>query len=146
MEKEEKNTKKQSKKKHSFYAATGRRKRSVARVWLYDDKGDFTINGRPINEVFTSLHEKQQWIKPFHTIGISHPKSKYSGSIKVNGGGITGQIEAIQLAISNALVKIDPSFKTLLRKAGLSTRDPREVERKKPSQPKARKKPQYSKR
>jgi len=133
-------------KKTKFYSGLGRRKRSVARVWLYDKAGDITVNEKNIEEVYSTESEKIAWFKPFHTIGVSHPKSKFSASIKVNGGGTTGQIGAIQLALTRALIAFNKEYKPLLKKVGLTTRDPREVERKKTSQPKARKKVQYSKR
>lgn len=133
-------------KKSKFYSGVGRRKRSVARVWLFDKAGDITVNEKNIEDVYTTEYEKIAWFKPFHAIGVAHPKSKFSASIRVNGGGTTGQIEAIQLGLTRALIQFDSELKPLLKKVGLTTRDPREVERKKTSQPKARKKVQYSKR
>ncbi len=124
----------------------GRRKRAVARIWLFDKKGEFTLNDKPIEETFNTTFHEVQWLKPFHTVGISHPKAKFSGSVKVDGGGVASQLAAVSLAISRALLKIDPKNKEALRKAGLVTRDPREVERKKTSLRKARKTEQYSKR
>jgi small subunit ribosomal protein S9 len=132
--------------KQKFIDAVGRRKRSVARVRLFDKAGDILVNDKDIDKVYADEMEKIVWMKPFHIVGVSHPKSKFSATIKTHGGGIKGQIEAIQLGITRALIQHDPEFKTLLKKAGLTTRDPREVERKKTSQPKARKKVQYSKR
>jgi len=149
MEKiEKKNTKSKKKRKNptKLYTAVGRRKRSVARVWLYNKKGEFTVNEKSISDVYPEVFQKLIWVKPFHLVGVSHPRSKYSATIKVRGGGESAQILAIQLGLSRALVKSDSSFKDPLRKNGLMTRDPREVERKKTSQPKARKKVQYSKR
>ena len=87
-----------------------------------------------------------EWVKPFHTVGVSHPQAKFSATVKVSGGGKTGWLEAIRLGFSRALIEYDPSFKAMLRSAGLVTRDPREKERKKPFLRKARKRPQYSKR
>lgn len=132
--------------KPKFYAAVGRRKRSVARIWLYEKKGDFMVNSKKMEEVYTDPSDELVWLKPFHTIGVSHPDSKYSATILVHGGGSKGQLQAIQHAITRALIKLDPDSKEMLKKASLTTRDPREVERKKTSQPKARKKVQYSKR
>ncbi|PIR43731.1 30S ribosomal protein S9 [candidate division WWE3 bacterium CG10_big_fil_rev_8_21_14_0_10_32_10] len=129
-----------------MFSAVGRRKRSVARVWLYPKKGEFLINDKPVSEVYPNIFQKLIWVKPFHIVGVSHPKSKFSATIKTHGGGISSQVEAIQLGITRALIKFNPEFKDSLKKAGLPTRDPREVERKKTSQPKARKKVQYSKR
>ena len=133
-------------KKQEFISGMGRRKRATARIWLYDKKGDFTLNDKPVEEVFNTTFHEVQWLKPFHTVGIAHPKAKFSGSIKVNGGGIASQLTAVSLAITRALIKLDPANKEALRKAGLTTRDPREVERKKTSLRKARKTEQYSKR
>lgn len=133
-------------KKSEFYNGLGRRKRSVARVWLYDKKGDFTVNGKSISEVYKTPFEEVQWLKPFHTIGVAHPKAKFSGSVLVNGGGYSSQLDALVLGISRALIKLDAKYKDALRKAGLVTRDSREVERKKTSLKKARKKEQFSKR
>jgi small subunit ribosomal protein S9 len=132
------------KSKVKFYSGLGRRKRSVARVWLYKKAGEFTVNGSSINSIANI--SPSVWLKPFHIIGVAHPESKYSASIKVEGGGVTGQSEAIRLGITRALINMDSTLKPMLKKAGLTTRDPREVERKKTSQPKARKKVQYSKR
>lgn len=133
-------------KKTEFISGLGRRKRSTARIWLYEKKGEFLVNNKPIEEVYKTTFEEVQWLKPFHTVGISHPNAKFSGTILVDGGGISSQLTAISLAISRALIKLDPKNKEALRKLGLVTRDPREVERKKTSLKKARKTEQYSKR
>ncbi len=146
LESTEKADTKPSNGKKKFYAGTGRRKESVARVWLYDEKGEFIVNGKPIKEYFTSREETLEWVKPFHAIGISHPQSKFSASIKVHGGGRTGQLGAVRLGLSRALVDLDSENKGVLRTADLLTRDSRKVERKKAFFRKARKKPQYSKR
>ncbi|MBU1104934.1 30S ribosomal protein S9 [Patescibacteria group bacterium] len=124
----------------------GRRKRSVARVWLYDEKGDITVNDKPIGDFFTKDADKLLWQKPFHIVGVSHPAAKFSGSIKVRGGGKTGFIDAVVLGISRALLVYNEEFRAKLRVAGLLTRDSREVESKKVFLRKARKAPQYSKR
>jgi len=137
---------KQAKTKTKVFMGLGRRKRSVARVWLYDEKGDITVNGKPIMEFFTSESDKMLWQKPFHTVGVSHPIAKFSGSIKVQGGGKTGFIGAVVLGISRALLVYNEEFRSKLRLAGLLTRDSREVESKKVFLKKARKAPQYSKR
>ncbi len=132
--------------KQEFISSVGRRKRSIARLWLYEKRGEFLINGVPISKKYSQPYQVAIWIKPFHLVGISHPTSKFSATIKVHGGGTTGQLEAIQLAFARALVTLNPEYRSVLKSAGLLTRDPREVERKKTSQPKARKKEQYSKR
>ena len=134
------------KSKKTLYTGTGRRKTSVARVFLYDDKGEFVVNGMKVEEYFSSDVDKIKWEKPFHAIGVSHPEAKYSATIKVSGSGKSSQVDAVVLGISRALSKIDIEFDKILRKQGFMTRDSRMVERKKPFLHKARKRPQYSKR
>ena len=121
----------------------GRRKSSVARIYLKSGKGKITINKRDHKDYFTTDVLQYKVFQPFELTGT---KGKYDATINVNGGGSTGQVEAIRLAISMALVEINADFKPLLKAEGLMTRDPRMVERKKPGQPKARKKFQFSKR
>ncbi|HOS88454.1 MAG TPA: 30S ribosomal protein S9 [bacterium] len=136
----------EGKEKNKFFTGTGRRKTAVARVFLYDSKGEFTVNGQKIDDYFAPNIEKSKWEKPFHAIGVSHPEAKYSATIKVSGSGKSSQMDAVVLGISRALSKIDNEFEEILGKQGFLTRDPRMVERKKPFLHKARKKPQYSKR
>jgi len=126
--------------------AVGRRKRSTARVWLYPEKGDFVVNDKPIDDYFSGELASLDWRRPFHLVGISHPTARFRATIKVEGGGKTGQLEAVRLGCARVLVKIDPEWQPLLRKQGFLTRDPREVERKKYWLRKARKRPQFSKR
>jgi|TARA_B100000965_G_C19452766_1_gene696014 small subunit ribosomal protein S9 len=121
----------------------GRRKSSVARIYLKSGKGKITINKRDHKDYFTTDVLQYKIFQPFELTGT---KGKYDATINVNGGGSTGQVEAIRLAISRALVEINEDYKPLLKAEGLMTRDPRMVERKKPGQPKARKKFQFSKR
>ena len=121
----------------------GRRKSSVARIYLKSGKGKITINKRDHKDYFTTDVLQYKIFQPFELTGT---KGKYDATINVNGGGSTGQVEAIRLAISRALVEINADYKPLLKAEGLMTRDPRMVERKKPGQPKARKKFQFSKR
>lgn len=121
----------------------GRRKSSVARIYLKSGKGKIMINKRDHKDYFTTDVLQYKIFQPFELTGT---KGKYDATINVNGGGNTGQVEAIRLAISRALVEINADFKPLLKAEGLMTRDPRMVERKKPGQPKARKKFQFSKR
>lgn len=132
--------------KKNFISGNGRRKTATARVFLWEEKGDFTVNGLAIEKYFPSTIDQLKWLRPFHVIGVSHPEAKYSASIKVQGSGKPSQMDAIVLGISKTLCKIDPEFDKLLRKQGLLTRDSRMVERKKPFLHKARKRPQYSKR
>jgi small subunit ribosomal protein S9 len=129
-----------------FTYGTGRRKTAVARVFLWEEKGEFMLNGRPLEEYFPSPVEEVKWLKPFHLIGVSHPKAKYRASIKVQGSGKQSQLDAVVHGISRALAKISEEYHIALAKAGMMTRDPRMVERKKPFLHKARKRPQYSKR
>lgn len=121
----------------------GRRKSSVARIYLKSGKGKITINKRDHKEYFSTDVLQYKISQPFELTGT---KGKYDATINVKGGGNTGQVEAIRLAISRALVEINADYKPLLKAEGLMTRDPRMVERKKPGQPKARKKFQFSKR
>ena len=121
----------------------GRRKSSVARIYLKSGKGKITINKRDHKEYFSTDVLQDKISQPFELTGT---KGKYDATINVKGGGNTGQVEAIRLAISRALVEINADYKPLLKAEGLMTRDPRMVERKKPGQPKARKQFQFSKR
>ncbi|HEY5511891.1 MAG TPA: 30S ribosomal protein S9 [Prolixibacteraceae bacterium] len=123
--------------------ALGRRKTAVARVYLTDGKGNITINKRELNEYFpvgTLQYVVQQ---PLHLCEVA---GQYDIKVNLDGGGLTGQAEALRLGISRALLKINAEFRPKLKAAGFLTRDPREVERKKPGQPKARKRFQFSKR
>jgi small subunit ribosomal protein S9 len=123
--------------------ALGRRKTAVARVYLTDGKGNITINKRELNEYFpvgTLQYVVQQ---PLHLCEVA---GLYDIKVNLDGGGLTGQAEALRLGISRALLKINAEFRPKLKAAGFLTRDPREVERKKPGQPKARKRFQFSKR
>ena len=121
----------------------GRRKTSVARVYLKDGKGNITINKRDYKEFFPVPTLQAKVLQAFD---LTETTGKYDLTINVAGGGINGQAEAVRLGISRALVKIDPEYKPVLKAEGLMTRDPRMVERKKPGQPKARKQFQFSKR
>ncbi len=121
----------------------GRRKKSVARVYMKNGTGSVTVNGRDFKEYFPTMPLQYRVHQPFI---ITETQGKYDVSVNVHGGGITGQIEAIRLGISRALVEVDAEWKAKLRAEGLMTRDPRMVERKKFGQPKARKQFQFSKR
>ena len=121
----------------------GRRKSSVARVYLSKGKGKITINKRDYKDYFTTGVMQYKVNQPFE---LTDTVGKYNVNVNVSGGGNTGQVEAVRLAISRALVEINADFKPILKSEGLMTRDPRMVERKKPGQPKARKKFQFSKR
>lgn len=121
----------------------GRRKTSVARVYMQEGTGEIYINGRELKDYFTTGVLQYKVEQPFVITGT---KGKYNVDVKVLGGGITGQAEAIRLGISRALCEIDTDFRTQLKPEGLLTRDPRMVERKKFGQKKARKRFQFSKR
>ena len=121
----------------------GRRKTAVARVYMTAGKGNFTINKRDWKEFFPIAVLQAKINQPFE---LTDTVGQYDLNVNVAGGGINGQVEAIRLGISRALVKVSEDNKPLLKVEGLMTRDPRMVERKKPGQPKARKKFQFSKR
>jgi small subunit ribosomal protein S9 len=121
----------------------GRRKKSVARVYMQNGTGSVTVNGRDFKEYFPTMPLQYRIHQPFM---LTETEGKYDVKVNVRGGGITGQIEAVRLGIARALVEVDAEMKTKLKEEGLMTRDPRMVERKKYGQPKARKKFQFSKR
>lgn len=123
--------------------ALGRRKTAVARVYLTKGKGNITINKKSLTEVFPIDVLQAKVNQPFV---LTETVGQYDIKVNVAGGGINGQAEAIRLGISRALVEVSADYKSVLRADGLMTRDPRMVERKKPGQPKARKKFQFSKR
>ncbi len=132
--------------KKDFIFGTGRRKTAVARVFLYNGKGDFIANNMPIDKYFESEKRRSDWMKPFHLIGVSHPDAHYNATIKIEGSGKSAQLDAVIHAFSHALATISEEFSIILRKQSMLTRDSRMVERKKPYLRKARKAPQYSKR
>jgi small subunit ribosomal protein S9 len=121
----------------------GRRKNAVARVKLKEGSGKITINERDLENYFPVDTLRSEVLKPFKT---TETLGRYDAKIRVNGGGSTGQAGAIKLGIARSLVAIDEDLRSNLRKAGLLTRDPRMVERKKYGQKKARKRFQFSKR
>lgn len=121
----------------------GRRKTSIARVFLKEGSGEITINKKNFKDYFNTatLHYKLE-----QAFDLTETKGQYDVTVNVEGGGITGQAEAIRLGIARALCEINPDFRAMLKPDGLMTRDPRMVERKKFGQKKARKKFQFSKR
>ncbi|MBQ3323791.1 MAG: 30S ribosomal protein S9 [Muribaculaceae bacterium] len=123
--------------------AVGRRKAAIARVYLSEGNGEITINKRALEEYFPSPILQFIVKQPLNTLEAAE---KYNIKVNLIGGGYKGQAEALRLAIARALVKVNPEDKSALRKEGFMTRDPRAVERKKPGQPKARKRFQFSKR
>ena len=123
--------------------AVGRRKAAVARVFVSEGKGEIVINKRNLDKYFPSPILQFIVKQPLSTLEAIE---KYDIKVNLKGGGYKGQAEALRLAIARALVKINPEDKAALRHEGFMTRDPRVVERKKPGQPKARKRFQFSKR
>ena len=121
----------------------GRRKSAVARIYVSDGKGNITINKRDLKDYFTTDILQYVVTQPLELLGV---KEKYDVKVNLDGGGFKGQAEALRLAIARALVNIDPESRPQLKQAGFLTRDPRQVERKKPGRPKARKRFQFSKR
>ncbi len=123
--------------------AIGRRKSSVARVYLTKGEGKITINGKDYKEYFPQLHIQPTIVAPFETINA---EAIYDLQVNVTGGGFKGQAEAVRMAIARALVKLNEDFRKPLKDKKYLTRDAREVERKKYGKPKARKSFQFSKR
>jgi small subunit ribosomal protein S9 len=122
---------------------TGRRKSSAARVYLRKGQGQFTVNGKPLDQFFGRETSRMIVRQPLE---LTQMADKFDVSVNVEGGGITGQAGAIRLGIARALVEYDETLKSPLRKAGFMTRDAREVERKKVGLHKARRATQFSKR
>jgi small subunit ribosomal protein S9 len=121
----------------------GRRKASVARIYMSEGKGNITVNGKDFKEYFPVDTMQFKLEQPFNITDVA---GKFDVKVNVNGGGTTGQAEAIRLAISRALCELDPENRITLKPEGMLTRDARVVERKKPGQKKARKKFQWVKR
>ncbi len=121
----------------------GRRKKSVARVILRNGNGNITVNGKEFDQAFPQLLSREDILNPFK---VTETSGSYDVIINVQGGGTTGQAQAIRLGISRALCELNPDFRPALKKEGFLTRDPRMVERKKYGRPKARKRFQFSKR
>ena len=129
--------------KSAKFYGTGRRKKSIARVYLVPGKGDVTINKRSIDEYFGLETLKVIVRQPFAVTGTT---DKFDVKVNVYGGGFTGQAGAIRHGISRALLEVSDDYRPLLKKAGFLTRDPRMKERKKPGLKAARRAPQFSKR
>jgi small subunit ribosomal protein S9 len=122
---------------------SGRRKTAVARIYMKPGNGQITVNKKDYKEYFPTGILQYVVNQPF---SITNNEGKYDVKVNLDGGGVKGQAEALRLAISKALVEINPEFRPPLKEKGLMRRDPRMVERKKPGQKKARKKFQFSKR
>ncbi len=129
--------------KGKYTEGIGRRKVASARVRIYSGKGNSTINGKVVDEYFGNISKIQSITKP---LAVTSLEGQYYFTAIVKGGGMTGQIEAIQLGIARALYKAQPELKSILRTNDLITRDSRMVESKKYNYKKSRKKPQFSKR
>jgi small subunit ribosomal protein S9 len=122
---------------------TGRRKEAIARVRIVPGTGQWTINGRSLENYFPNKVHQQLVNEPFVTLGA---EDKFDVVARISGGGVTGQAGALRLGLTRALIVVDPENRPALKKAGFVTRDPRVKERKKYGLKKARKAPQYSKR
>jgi small subunit ribosomal protein S9 len=129
---------------NKYYEGIGRRKESTARVRLMSGSGNFIVNEKDILAYFTRLGDVPEIIKAFDIANQS--KDNYDVSVLVNGGGVTGQRDAVKLGLARAMVKMDEELRSPLRRSGYLTRDPRVKERKKPGLKRARKAPTYTKR
>ncbi len=125
------------------YSATGRRKTSVARLWIQEGAGKFVVNDMALNEYFSRETSRMVISQPFE---LTDTLGKFDVFVNVSGGGSTGQAGAIKHGISKALIEFNPDYRSVLKKAGFLTRDPRIKERKKYGQRKARARFQFSKR
>ena len=123
--------------------ATGRRKRSVARIRLRTGVGKITVNGRSVDDYFPSRTHRMQILEP---LTVTATEGRYDIDATIGGGGSSGQAGALRLGISRGLVEVEPELRDTLKKSGYLTRDPRKKESKKYGLKKARKAPQYSKR
>ncbi len=127
----------------AYFQGTGRRKTAIARVRLVPGEGTVVVNGKPLDEYFGRDGLVERATAAF---GVTNTVRRFNAMIKVEGGGVTGQVGAIAHGIARALLQVDTENKKLLRAAGLLTRDPRAKERKKPGLKRARKAPQFTKR
>ncbi|MGD2059630.1 MAG: 30S ribosomal protein S9 [Acidimicrobiia bacterium] len=123
--------------------STGRRKESVARVRFHDGSGQVTLNGKPLEAYFPTMATRMRVMEP---LNITQTQGRYDIDATLDGGGTTGQADALRLGIARALVELDPDLRPALKKAGMLTRDSRVVESKKYGLRKARRAPQYTKR
>lgn len=127
-----------------YYEGVGRRKQSSARVRVVAGSGAFTVNGKEIKAFFTRMGDSAQIVNAFQI--VEQPIEKFDVSVLVQGGGVTGQRDAVKLGLARALVEMDEEYRPALRHSGYLTRDPRVKERKKPGLKRARKAPTYTKR
>jgi small subunit ribosomal protein S9 len=126
-----------------YYEGIGRRKRASARVRLYPGEGSIVINDKPMDEYFSRERDVLHLLEP---LKVTDTVGTFNVSVKVKGGGISGQSGAVRHGVARALLKADPNLRPVLRKGGFLTRDARKKERKKPGLKRARKAPQYTKR
>jgi small subunit ribosomal protein S9 len=127
----------------AYFQGTGRRKTSIARVRLVAGEGTVVVNGKPLDDYFGREGDTERALSPF---AATNTTRKFNAMVKVQGGGVTGQVGAIAHGIARALLQVDKDNTKALRQAGLLTRDPRAKERKKPGLKRARKAPQFTKR
>jgi small subunit ribosomal protein S9 len=128
----------------AYFYGTGRRKSAVARVRLYPGNGQIIVNGKTPEDYFGGRHVYRQMIA--QPLDLTDNTARFNVTVKVLGGGVTGQAGAVRHGLARALVQADGNFRSVLKKAGLLVRDPRVKERKKPGLKRARKAPQYTKR
>jgi len=126
-----------------YYEGVGRRKTATARVRLYPGEGKIVVNDKPVEEYFSREYDLLHLLEPLKVTGLMN---KFNVSVKVKGGGISGQAGAVRHGLARALLKANPDLRPILRKGGFLTRDARMKERKKPGLKRARKAPQYTKR
>ncbi len=126
-----------------YYEGVGRRKSATARVRIISGKGDFSVNGKPLEEFFPRFGDMDIILSP---LTDASAKGTVDVTVLVKGGGVTGQVGAVRMGLARALVKMNPDVDRLMRQGGHLTRDPRVKERKKPGLKRARKAPTYTKR
>jgi small subunit ribosomal protein S9 len=127
-----------------YYEGVGRRKTATARVRIYDEgSGEMLVNDKPIQEYFPRMGDLDNLLQPLRAVGM---EGRFDMTVRVKGGGITGQSDAVRLGLARALIKYDEELRKALRQARMLTRDAREKERKKPGLKRARKAPTYTKR
>lgn len=134
--------KRETAKKQKYFEAVGRRKTAIARIRVYNKKGEFLINDKPLNDYFKTSRQRADALAPVSELKLDNA----SFTAKVKGGGLTAQSQAIRHGLARALVLLNPDFKKRLRQEGFLTRDSRMVERKKYGLKKARRAPQWAKR
>ena len=127
-----------------YYEGVGRRKESTARVRVMSGSGRFIVNDKPAEDYFPRLGDIEAVLAPMMASG--QERNTFDITVIVKGGGVTGQVESVQLGMARALQKMDPELTSTMRKGGFLTRDPRVKERKKPGLKRARKAPTYTKR